>query len=230
MSEHSAASFDVDQARAEIVAALDQYPALNLHLVSAHCNAAALTHTDAEAAESHTHEHDGPGTIRNHPRGDLFYDPQKIADVLIESVEDEEHPHRLLRDLMRRPDTIITMAADEHTHTINPDHTWEVCPQGQGCTIYPRYFSAQRTVHADGSPGGAHHSTAQDVTEDISIGFINARHAMNWTAVTLEAVDGDRHSRLVKMLTDAVTQFNHSIQLLQPYLYPDSDLNPDLTH
>src|SRR5216683_1552624 len=44
-----------------------------LHLVSMHADPMAVCRTAAENDDQHEHEHRGPGTIRNHPAGDLGY-------------------------------------------------------------------------------------------------------------------------------------------------------------
>lgn len=62
----------------------EQHDELRLHLLSAHCNLAALGHTDAEAIAEHEHEHRGPCTIRNHDQDATFWDHNKILAMLIE--------------------------------------------------------------------------------------------------------------------------------------------------
>ena len=61
--------------------------AKRLHLLSEHCNGAALDLTDAEADAQHEHEHDGPCTIRDHPRESLHWDSDKAAAILVECLE-----------------------------------------------------------------------------------------------------------------------------------------------
>src|SRR4051812_36657574 len=60
-----------------------------MHLASKHALANALDPalTDADLADIHTHEHDGPGTIRNHPRADSSYDLTEALVVLSEGLE-----------------------------------------------------------------------------------------------------------------------------------------------
>lgn len=62
---------------------------LAMHLVSAHCDPMAVCRFPPDNIDQHEHEHDGPGTIRNHPRDDLSFDEQKVEDVLEET---EAHP------------------------------------------------------------------------------------------------------------------------------------------
>jgi hypothetical protein len=52
------------------------------HLVAVHKNAAALDCDLLANWEAHHHEHHGPGGIRNHPYGDLGYDPAEVGRVL----------------------------------------------------------------------------------------------------------------------------------------------------
>lgn len=54
------------------------------HLVSQH---AGIFSPDSALVEAHEHEHDGTGTIRNHPRSDRTYDYAKMARVLSEADE-----------------------------------------------------------------------------------------------------------------------------------------------
>lgn len=58
------------------------------HIVSEHCNCAPPGSLSA-MLEYHDHEHDGPGTIRNHPRESRRYSLRKLAEVLSE-LEPEE--------------------------------------------------------------------------------------------------------------------------------------------
>jgi hypothetical protein len=51
------------------------------HIVSAHCNAAPPGSLNA-MLEYHEHEHQGPGTIRNHPEQSRHYSLRKLAEVL----------------------------------------------------------------------------------------------------------------------------------------------------
>lgn len=50
------------------------------HLLHAHGVANGLELTDARAVESHNREHAGPGTVRNHPPGDLSW-PRQNTDA-----------------------------------------------------------------------------------------------------------------------------------------------------
>lgn len=61
---------------------------LAMHLISAHCDGIAIGRDWAGNADQHKHEHDGPGTIRDHPRGSLHFDADEIEEVLAESEED----------------------------------------------------------------------------------------------------------------------------------------------
>jgi hypothetical protein len=62
--------------------------ALAMHLISAHCDSMAIERTPAENKDQHEHEHDGPGTIRNHPRNWLGWDENEIERTLEECEED----------------------------------------------------------------------------------------------------------------------------------------------
>ncbi len=57
---------------------------LALHLISAHCDGMAIARTRAENIDQHEHEHRGPGTIRHHPAGSLYFDAEKAERVLEE--------------------------------------------------------------------------------------------------------------------------------------------------
>lgn len=109
-----------DSLRAYITARLDGYPPLLLHLVSAHCNGAALSLSETEAQDAHAHEHTGPGTIRDHADDDLSYDPDQVATVLLESAEmdlpgdEEDSPVAWLASinrLLRTPETTAPEAS-----------------------------------------------------------------------------------------------------------------------
>lgn len=59
------------------------------HLVSRHAVIISPELSEAELFDLHKHEHDGPGTIRNHPREDLSFNLKKLGEVLSESEDDE---------------------------------------------------------------------------------------------------------------------------------------------
>ncbi len=54
------------------------------HLVSEHAMCIGLNYDMAEYTEIHNHEHKGPGTIRNHPKGSRAYSFKSIGSVLSE--------------------------------------------------------------------------------------------------------------------------------------------------
>ncbi len=58
---------------------------LRLHLMARHCLVNAAQLRDHEAIDAHEHEHDGPGTIRDHPRGNVDWHLDavyaKLADL-----------------------------------------------------------------------------------------------------------------------------------------------------
>lgn len=58
------------------------------HLVSEHANAIGFDFTHEELKAMHTHEHNGPGGIRNHPEDRRNYSLKKLGKVLSE-LEDE---------------------------------------------------------------------------------------------------------------------------------------------
>lgn len=81
------------------------YDTMRLHLLSAHCLVNAAELRDHEVADAHQHEHDGPGTIRNHSRHDLFWTVDKVHDVLDDVRGEPEEHARYLRatdDVMAR--------------------------------------------------------------------------------------------------------------------------------
>lgn len=55
------------------------------HLVSEHAGIFGVNLTFEDLNEIHSHEHDGPGTIRNHHRDSRKCSLKKIGKVLIES-------------------------------------------------------------------------------------------------------------------------------------------------
>ncbi len=60
------------------------------HLVSEHAGIFPLQATLDELIEMHEHEHNGPGTIRNHPRESRAYSLNKIGKVLSEAEPDAD--------------------------------------------------------------------------------------------------------------------------------------------
>lgn len=125
------------------------YTDLSLHLVSAHCNGAGLANTEADTIDMHEHEHDGPGTIRNHPRKDLFWDEEKVVAILIEEALHANTLTEALEDIdwaMTRPDLVSRMGPTEHLHGAVLDENtislWDgqPCPNGPDCADYPRAY------------------------------------------------------------------------------------------
>ncbi len=57
------------------------------HVVSSHACMLNPMASMTEMVDYHEHEHDGPGTIRNHPREDRSYNLKKIGEVLSEAEE-----------------------------------------------------------------------------------------------------------------------------------------------
>jgi hypothetical protein len=60
---------------------------LALHLVSTHWDPMAICRTVPDNVAQHAHEHQGPGTLRNHDPAWLGYDETKIEEVLDEAEE-----------------------------------------------------------------------------------------------------------------------------------------------
>lgn len=57
---------------------------LAMHLISKHADSMAIERSHKDNEAQHDHEHDGPGTIRNHPRDWLGWDEHEIEAVLEE--------------------------------------------------------------------------------------------------------------------------------------------------
>lgn len=62
------------------------------HIVSQHASMISPELPLADLIEIHEHEHDGPGTIRNHPRESREYSLHKIGKVLSEAEPAPEPP------------------------------------------------------------------------------------------------------------------------------------------
>lgn len=80
------------------------------HLASRHADGLALTRTLADNQDAHQHEHDGPGTIRNHPREDLSWDGEKVDQVVAEMMADDptfHYPEMILKDLNAHPTHVM---------------------------------------------------------------------------------------------------------------------------
>ena len=58
-----------------------------LHLVSVHADPMATCRTSDDNYAQHQAEHRGPGTIRNHPAGDLQWTESTAKAVLQEMIE-----------------------------------------------------------------------------------------------------------------------------------------------
>lgn len=222
----------IEQLRAYVVNRLHQYPALNLHLVSAHCNGAALGMTEAQALDSHDHEHHGPGGIRNHDEDDLFWDAEKVATVIIECAdmalrsddEDDFAIKRAVADLMRRPSTILRSTPDEHVH-IAPDAVadWDgaVCEHGMGCTDYPRQYDLRIERTPEGRLTGAGSTSMDNSADDIARCLSGAHAALVFAAAV--ASDPDRPDPgLLRIVEEGQAKLRCSLAMLSPRLYPEN--------
>jgi hypothetical protein len=65
----------------------NEWGRLALHLASEHADPVALQRGLRDNAEQHEHEHDGPGTIRNHDRASRDFDLRKAR--VLEMFADE---------------------------------------------------------------------------------------------------------------------------------------------
>ena len=57
------------------------------HCVSEHCNILDIDVPMDDLVEYHDSEHEGPGTIRDHPKQSRAYSLKKIGEVLSEAEE-----------------------------------------------------------------------------------------------------------------------------------------------
>lgn len=68
----------------------EQHDPLRLHLLAEHRNHAALGLTDAETLAGHEHEHQGPGTIRDHDPASTTWSFTKAMDMVVDEDDDSE--------------------------------------------------------------------------------------------------------------------------------------------
>jgi hypothetical protein len=104
----------------------DSRAGLALHLVSKHADPMAIERTRAENLDQHKHEHDGPGTIRNHDREWLGWDGATVIEVLAE-YHDSRAATTPWRSDAHRGDAVegwIRDARNQH-YTPGPYHTPE---------------------------------------------------------------------------------------------------------
>lgn len=62
----------------------NEWGRLAMHLASMHADPMAPERSYRGNAEQHEHEHDGPGTIRNHPRASREFDQLRAWSVIAE--------------------------------------------------------------------------------------------------------------------------------------------------
>ena len=63
---------------------------LAFHVVAVHRNTAGIANSFRGNADFHSHDHLGPGGLRNHPLGSLGYDENVLEDVLEEAEREEK--------------------------------------------------------------------------------------------------------------------------------------------
>lgn len=212
-----------------------RYSDLALHLVSAHCNAAGLNNTRAEALDNHHHEHHGPGGIRNHPTDDLFFDVDKIATVLLECTE-PDNPKDLnnltamkaaIDDLMERPNEVTRIAPGAHLHNpaieraINESdqaihraeraelagYAGEQCQTTQ-CDAYPRLYDVAVTRTPDGDFKNATWTALFTHDEDLAETTRLARTALSKATAALKGLEHNYQSaRILPEVTNTQARF-----------------------
>lgn len=126
---------------------------LNLHLLSAHANGAALGLTPAEAEDAHHREHFGPGGIRNHPYSNWSFDPVKASRTIDEAAQMNGDDHdKEVAALLARPDQQFTLPLGSHTHDpIGADHPNPAACTHRPCEVFPRAIEVTVTRDADGA-------------------------------------------------------------------------------
>lgn len=67
----------------------NEWGRLALHLASMHADPMAPQRGLRENRDHHGHEHDGPGTIRNHDRESLHFDLDRARYVILEMMGEE---------------------------------------------------------------------------------------------------------------------------------------------
>jgi hypothetical protein len=204
--------------REYIKSRLTRYPMLQLHLVSAHCNAAALGLTAAQARDAHQHEHDGPGTIRNHPRSSTLWDADKVADIIIEAASEYDTSEEVRAEvdrLMAPGEEKVVMAPTDHAHTYTPGQDWEVCADALDCEVYPRVYDINTTKSVDGTYGASSYSTITNPEDDITRAIMAARGALVFMEIDNE------NNGLGDMARDALGKLTIASALLYPRLYPE---------
>ncbi len=145
------------------------HDALRLHLLSAHCNLAAATLSDTEALDQHQHEHDRPGTIRNHDRASLHWDDDRIRAMLAEADNDDRAGYvratSNIRDRLTTgkdiPGRTATGERGNPDRGEYPDDAEVVCTDGSSTTVgaladlADHLFAEERRQH-DNNPGMYH--------------------------------------------------------------------------
>lgn len=64
---------------------------LAMHLIGVHCNSSAIEMPWEDLADSHQHEHFGPGGIRHHLYTDLGFS-EELVEAVLEEAEQEMGP------------------------------------------------------------------------------------------------------------------------------------------
>lgn len=85
---------------------------LRIHLGSRHALGNWVDAPDPH--DIHEHEHDGPGTIRDHPRADRSYDVGKAIDVSVESAETGGTTSAIVAALSRARAALPAAAEEEY--------------------------------------------------------------------------------------------------------------------
>jgi len=133
-----------------------RHSALHLHLLSVHCDGGALQADPADAADRHHREHHGPGGLRLHEG--LHWDYDQAIQVLTEAAEMSD---TTIEDLLRLPDRVVTLPADDHLHARPADRGgWTVCPDGPLCTTWPRWVDTVQVF--DGETGDVKESSGHE--------------------------------------------------------------------
>lgn len=212
-----------DSARARIRAAMESAGDLRLHIVSAHANLAGLTLSEDEALDYHDHEHAGPGTIRDHDREALFFDPQQVEESILGEVLAAE-PDDLLAGvdrMVRQPSVLVTMGPGEHAHEAPGDSPWQVCPAGAACGVYPRFVDLTGAQTPDGEFRLSAFQRVERVEDDISRGIREALAALDLAEAKAVSSTDPAEWPLAETLGAAAARLRHALRLAYPLLFPE---------
>lgn len=192
---------------------------LNLHLLSVHCNGAALGLTPEEAQDAHHHEHFGPGGLRNHPYESRHFDPVKASAIIDECAAMNGGDHEeAVSALLARPRQVFCLPLGAHTHDpVGREHPNPAPCTDRPCEVFPRSIEVSVTRDADGAYESSRATTVTSLGDLAHAALARIREQIAFA----DAIADDRPRQAAHYVHDTYRRVVAFGAILLPLANPD---------